>query len=248
MNSGRRRSAQLYLESASRSGAQPTHPLQYWDALATYHTLQNGQIEREQSLLKNYWFVFAGTAKQYLVYPDGRYQITDILLPGDFSDLAMPADVASQHFLEGVADPTLIISYPRNHIDELAAFDLSIANQLHAMTLGVLVRVKRHLLTLGQLTAISKVSSFILEMKARLAVDGADAFDLPVARCDVARYLGISVETVSRSLSVLREQGAIRLVGNRRVIVTSHDVILSNIQSEEVEHANHACCRRRVAL
>ena len=72
---------------------------------------------------------------------------------------------------------------------------------------------------------MEKVGSFILEMAARLSNGGTEAVALPVSRYDIADYLGVSVETVSRALSDLKRRGAIKLLSTRTVSVVHREVL-----------------------
>src|ERR1700722_3848665 len=85
--------------------------------------------------------------------------------------------------------------------------------------------MQTQLLILGRITASEKVGSFIIEMAARLSEEESDQIALPVSRYDIADYLGISVETVSRALSDLKQRGAIRLSGTRTVSIIHRDLL-----------------------
>jgi CRP/FNR family nitrogen fixation transcriptional regulator len=78
-------------------------------------------------------------------------------------------------------------------------------------------RSQAQLLIVGRLTATEKVGGFLLAMSGRLSVGPADVVALPISRYDIADYLAISVETVSRSLTELRRRGLIAFTGTRRV-------------------------------
>jgi CRP/FNR family transcriptional regulator, nitrogen fixation regulation protein len=78
-------------------------------------------------------------------------------------------------------------------------------------------RAERQILVLGQMTAAEKVVAFLLSMVERLSGDGKDEGTLPVSRYEIADYLAISAETVSRSLTELRHRGAISIEGTRKI-------------------------------
>ncbi|HJZ14747.1 MAG TPA: helix-turn-helix domain-containing protein, partial [Stellaceae bacterium] len=114
---------------------------------------------------------------------------------------------------------------PRPRIEILAESDPKIARELREIAFAALSRMQTQLLILGRITASEKVGSFILEMAARLSEGESDQIALPVSRYDIADYLGISVETVSRALSDLKQRGAIRLSGTRTVSIIHRDLL-----------------------
>jgi CRP/FNR family nitrogen fixation transcriptional regulator len=84
-----------------------------------------------------------------------------------------------------------------------------LAPKLLAVALGSLVRAQQHQLVLGRRSASEKLAGFILDMAERQDAD--EVVGLPMQRNDVADYLGLTFETVSRALRVLRESGFIRV-------------------------------------
>ena len=116
-----------------------------------------------------------------------------------------------------------------------------IAREIRKIAFAALLRLQAQLLILGRITALEKVGSFILEMAARLSDGDAHQVALPVSRYDIADYLGVSVETVSRSLSDLKHRGAIKLQGTRSVSIVDRDVLEEGERHEHRghEHRNH---------
>ena len=129
-------------------------------------------------------------------------------------------------------------SYSRRRIEALAVSDPKITREIRKVAFAELSRLEAQLLILGRITSLEKVGSFILEMAARLSDGNADHVALPVSRYDIADYLGVSVETVSRSLSYLKQRGAIRLQGPRKVLILHRDIL------EEGEDHEHRCYAR----
>jgi CRP/FNR family transcriptional regulator, nitrogen fixation regulation protein len=210
------------------------HPLESLDALAVILPHRRGEEICSQGQPIEYWyFVISGAARRCTIRPDGRRQIVDLLLPGDFCNFAIGEewDVT----IEAVTEGTVVAAYPRRRIEMLADSDPKIAHEIRKIAYAALSRLQAQLLILGRITALEKVGSFILEMAARLSDGDADQVALPVSRYDIADYLGVSVETVSRSLSDLKQRGAIKLLGTRTVSIVDRDVL------EEGERNEHRC-------
>jgi hypothetical protein len=84
-----------------------------------------------------------------------------------------------------------------------------VARALHEVALATAARAERWILILGQMTAAEKVVAFLLDMVERLSGNSKEEVTLPMSRFEIADYLAISAETVSRSLTELRHRGAI---------------------------------------
>jgi CRP/FNR family transcriptional regulator, nitrogen fixation regulation protein len=200
------------------------HPLENLDALAVIVAFRRGQEICSQGRPVEHWYMLiSGAARRCAIRPDGRRQIVDLLLPGDF--FGMTFGDQSDSAIEAVAKSTVVASYPRRRIESLAASDPKIAREVWEIAFTALARMHSQLLILGRITALEKVGSFILEMAARLSNGESNQVALPVSRYDIADYLGISVETVSRALSVLKERGAIKLLDTRTVSIVLRNVL-----------------------
>jgi CRP/FNR family nitrogen fixation transcriptional regulator len=84
-----------------------------------------------------------------------------------------------------------------------------------------LQHAENHMLLLGRKTAMERVATFLLEMDRRLARTGMIA--LPMCRRDIGDYLGLTLETVSRALSELQQQGVLGLSGARQIVLRNRD-------------------------
>ena len=105
----------------------------------------------------------------------------------------------------------------RRSLEHAAGVDVQVARKLWAMTAGDLKHAEDHMLLLGRKTAMERVATFLLEMDGRLAVAGLMA--LPMCRRDIGDYLGLTLETVSRTLSQLRTQGVLGFSGVRQIVL-----------------------------
>ena len=179
-----------------------------------------------------YWYrVISGAAKFYVVLPGGRRQILDLLLPNDFFGSSPHLD----HYctLEAVVNDTVVACYPRKSAEALAENDPEIGRQVREMASDAVSRMQDLLLIIGRTTAREKVGSFLLKMTERTSDQPTDRLMLLTSRYDIADYLALSVETVSRSLTDLRRRGLITLAGPRRVrIIDRHGLEESDKASD----------------
>ena len=111
----------------------------------------------------------------------------------------------------------------RNSLEYVAATDVQVARDLLNMTAKTLKNAEDHLLVLGRKLALERVATFLLEMDKRLARTGMIA--LPMSRVDIADYLGLTLETVSRALSHLRDQGVLEFseTSQREIVLRSRE-------------------------
>jgi CRP-like cAMP-binding protein len=105
---------------------------------------------------------------------------------------------------------------------EAAARDSDLARQLWTLTGRELRRVQDHIMLLIK-TAQERVAAFLLEMADR--VSGGDAVELPMSRQDIADYLGLTIETVSRTLTHLEHAAAIELPSSRRIVLRNRSAL-----------------------
>jgi CRP-like cAMP-binding protein len=157
--------------------------------------------------------VSTGAVRTYKILCDGRRQIGGFYLPGDIFGLEVGKE--HQYSAEAINDVTVLM-VRRSVIFSLAERDCDIARELWSFTGRELNRVQEHLLLLVK-TAQQRVASFLLEMSARLSA--TDAIELPMSRQDIADYLGLTIETVSRTMTQLVSEQAIGLPSSRRIVL-----------------------------
>lgn len=157
--------------------------------------------------------VVTGTVRTYKVLDDGRRQIGGFYVAGDVFGL----ENGETHSLsaEAVTDSKVLV-VKRSALILRAARDAEVAQQLWAITARELQRAQDHVLALIK-TAEERVASFLLEMAGRLSRD--NQFELTMSRQDIADYLGLTIETVSRTMTQLESVAAIELPSARRVVL-----------------------------
>jgi CRP-like cAMP-binding protein len=111
---------------------------------------------------------------------------------------------------------TKVLVVKRSAVVALAERDNDVARQLWAITSRELQRAQEHFLALIK-TAEERVVGFLLDMSAR--VSGGNQFELSMSRQDIADYLGLTIETVSRTMTQLEHLAAIELPTSRRVVL-----------------------------
>jgi CRP/FNR family transcriptional regulator, nitrogen fixation regulation protein len=162
--------------------------------------------------------VIRGAVRSYKLLSDGRRQIGAFHLPGDVFGL----ESGETHRLatEAILDTTLRL-VKRRSLEQAAQSDVRVARDLWSITSGELLHAENHMLLLGRKTAMERVATFLLEMDRRLAKTGMIA--LPMCRRDIGDYLGLTLETVSRSLSELQNKGVLGLSGARQIVLRNRE-------------------------
>ncbi|WP_245253197.1 helix-turn-helix domain-containing protein [Methylobacterium sp. PvR107] len=156
--------------------------------------------------------VVAGAARTHKVLNDGRRQITGFRLPGDL--FGFEQSKSHSHTAEALSD-TKVLIFRRRQVERAATGSAAVACQLWGMATNELRHAQDHMLLLGRRSAAERVATFLIEVDERLG--GSGTFALPMTRRDIADFLGLTIETVSRTLSQLEEDGALQRVGSRQV-------------------------------
>lgn len=156
--------------------------------------------------------VLEGAVRTYKVLSDGRRQITGFHLPGDL--FGFEQGETHRHTAEALTD-TKVLIFKRRGIERAATRSAEVACQLWGMAASSLRYAQDHMLLLGRRSAVERVATFLMDVDQRLG--GTGTFALPMTRRDIADYLGLTIETVSRTLSQLEEDGALQRTGGRQV-------------------------------
>ena len=129
--------------------------------------------------------------------------------------------VLSERRAEAVSEATILV-VKRSTLVTLANRDCDVARQLWTFTARELQRVRDHMLLLTR-TAQERVASFLLDMARRLA--NVETLDIPMSRQDIADYLGLTIETISRTMTQFETQAAIALPTSRRIILRNRKAL-----------------------
>jgi CRP-like cAMP-binding protein len=174
---------------------------------------RNAEIYGEGEPADYLYRVVSGTVRTYKVLADGRRQIGSFYLPGDIFGL----EAGEEHTFSAEAiTESKVLVVKRSALEALAERDNDVARQLWNLTGRELRRVQDHILLLIK-TAQERVAGFLLEMAERRS--SGNAIELPMSRQDIADYLGLTIETVSRTLTSLENADAIEVPTSRRIVL-----------------------------
>jgi CRP/FNR family transcriptional regulator, nitrogen fixation regulation protein len=206
------------LRAGTALSPETREPLALFDSVAATTRWRRGQeICSEEGATDCWYRVVSGMAKRYAVRSSGRRQIVGLLLAGDM--FGFPTRPEYCFTVDAVVEGTVVACYPRRRIELLAESDTRVARGLREMTFKAISSLQDQIFILGRTTSLKKVGSFLLRMADRLGDGRSDRITLPMSRYDIADYLGLSVETVSRCLTTLKQRGIIRLAGTRRLSI-----------------------------
>lgn len=179
------------------------------------------ELVADAETIDSYSNVLSGVVKLTKTLADGRQQIVGLQFAPDF--LGRPFRTESAITAEAATEVALC-SFPRAAVERMIKASPELEHRLYQQTLEELDEARDWMVTLGRRTAQEKVSSFLL-LIARNIDPGNDpghqsiTFDLPLTRADIADFLGLTIETVSRQITKLRAEGVIQIENNRHVTV-----------------------------
>jgi CRP/FNR family transcriptional regulator, nitrogen fixation regulation protein len=174
---------------------------------------RNAEIFGESESADYLYKTVSGCVRTYRILNDGRRQIDGFYLPGEVFGLGIGAHHAMS--ADAIADSTVLV-VKRSALNAIADRDPAIGRELLWLTAQELRRVQDRILLLIK-SAQERVAGFLLEMADRFVAD--EVIDLPMSRQDIADYLGLTIETVSRTLSAFERSATIALPTSRRIVL-----------------------------
>lgn len=196
--------------------------------IASHRRLRAGQrIISDQEHVEYFAIIIAGSVKLEKLLPDGRRQVVGLLLPSDF--VGRPFEARGSYHAEA-ATAVQLCSFPAARFEQLMQQYPGIGHRLFRHALSQLDAAQNWMLLLGRKTAQEKVASLLLMIAGRLRELGVSESDgrggtgcmqleLPLSRSEIADYLGLTIETVSRQFRILKSDGVIKLGGTRSLTI-----------------------------
>ncbi|UVO34523.1 helix-turn-helix domain-containing protein [Bradyrhizobium arachidis] len=181
------------------------------------------EIYGEKEPAEHVYQVKRGAVRTYKLLNDGRRQIGAFHLMDDI--FGLENGVQHRFTAEAVVETTVRL-IKRESLQALAEADAVVARNLLRMTTSNLEHAENHMLLLGRKTAVERVAAFLAEMDRRA---GANTMSLPMSRRDIADYLGLTIETVSRAVSRLHCEGVLCFLGNtqREIVILDRQKLQS---------------------
>lgn len=171
--------------------------------------------------VERYSNILSGVVKLSKLLFDGRQQIVGLQFAPDF--LGRPFKSKSDTTAEAVTD-VRVCSFPRSVLETMIHKSTDLEHILHEQTLRELDEARNWMMTLGRKSASEKVASFLFLIgnnidPENVAANNSVSFKIPLKRTDIADFLGLTIETVSRQLTKLRKSGIVIIENNRFVTI-----------------------------
>jgi CRP/FNR family transcriptional regulator, nitrogen fixation regulation protein len=183
-----------------------------------FRYLKGTEVFAEEETAEYVYSILSGAVRTFKLLPDGRRQIGTFYLRGDIFGV----EDGEVHRLtaEAIVDTTVLIAKRRRILEE-SEESLTLSRELLKLIAKSLHHAENHLLVLGRQTSIERVAAFLIEMDQRL--QSPMVMILPMKRRDIADYLGLTVESVSRALSIFERDGLLSFQGHLNRQVVLHD-------------------------
>ena len=189
---------------------------------------RNEEVFAEEETADFVYKVISGAVRDVRILDDGRRQIGAFHLPGDV--FGLECGDTHRHTAEAVMDSEIAL-VRRSTLERATEVDGAAARKLWSVTSADLRRLQDHLLLLGRKSAVERVAAFLTDLARRQRQ--TDVVDLPMPRSDVADYLGLTIETVSRTLTQLERDHAIAMPSARHIVLRDRLALLNHDQASD---------------
>lgn len=217
--------------SAAGAADRATLPRSALASLGTIaHCTRNHTIFAEGDAADYSYKVLAGAVRLSKMMSDGRRQIAEFALPGDFFGINWLDEQAVS--AEALNDVTLVC-YARGRLDRLCDENHDVREEIFSNLRHDLWAAQNHLVILGRQSALERVASFFVYLTARSRTTDKNKIEIPMTRQDIADYLGLTIETVCRMLTKLKSSGTIDIPDRHTILVRNMAALRRAAQPEE---------------
>ncbi|WP_081875661.1 cyclic nucleotide-binding domain-containing protein [Tepidicaulis marinus] len=181
-----------------------------------------------------YYVVMDGALKLYKLLADGRRQITGFLFKGDFVGLAFHTD---HIFTAEALKSSKLCQLPKQKFENVADHAPQLGHRLLTLASAGIASAQEQMLLLGRKTAAERLASFLLwlsTVQGREAAKPLDRISVPMSRADMGDYLGLTVETVSRTVTKFKTSGLIRLCDHNEIEICDRETLSSIADGEDL--------------
>lgn len=193
--------------------------------VSSHHRAAPGEILVDEGSEADHLInIIDGTAKIYKLLGDGRRQIVGFLNPGDISSLALTSSYSTT--VEAVS-PIRYCVFPRSYFEYLLSGSRTLEKTVRARLVGDLIAAENHFVLLGRKAAQERIATFLLMVWEQVQPRRPDqkSLTLVMTRADIADYLGLTTETVSRSFTRLKEAGHIEVLSGGKIHLCDIDAL-----------------------
>lgn len=189
------------------------------------------RFERDQTIFHEgdpadyYYKLLGGTVRLVSLLSDGRRQIVEFITPTQFFGFSAHDEYALM--AEAVSD-VVLVRYPRKHVDNLLIAEPHLARFVFSLASDELRTAQKQLVLLGRRTAKERLAAFLIDFAKRTKADrwNTGFFHLPMNRRDIADYLGLTIETVSRLFTELKRARYIELKDSHAIALSRPDALM----------------------
>lgn len=197
--------------------------LQALRPLGTVTSLKRGRrIFSEGEPVRDWYWLASGAVQLCTFSEDGKRQVAELVLPGDLFGFEARGE---REATAEVARDAVLVSVPRFKAEALIDGDPALSRALREVACGRLRHARLRLHSLGRKSAVERVASFLLEMTERSS-SPSGPIELFITRDDMADYLGLTSETVSRAFTELRRRGAVASLSQRSFRLVNRSLLL----------------------
>jgi len=213
----------------------PEEKLKYFSGISVEREFKNKQtIFLQQEEAKNLYNITKGNVKIYRLLSDGRIQIIGFLYPGDFFGSYKKGKY--NYSAESIGEVRSCV-FNQTSLDNYLEKNMTLAMELLHMTSHELTLAQDRMGVLGKMNANERVAQFILNISDQRARIGwqNNPVSLPMTRQDIADYLGLTLETVSREISRLKTANIIKLMNLKQIFIVDKEKLTNICHGENYQ-------------